>query len=142
MLQPEIGKFIGFDHIVFWVGNAKQAASFYTSRFGFEYYAYQGLETGNREVATHVIKKDRCVFAFCSSYGSFESKETNKMMSDHLVKHGDGVRDVAFEVEDCKKTYEISVSRGAKSVKEPETLQDKNGSVIVASIQTVRLFPR
>ena len=57
--RPEIGQFYGFDHVVFWVGNAKQASSFYTTRFGFEYLAYQGLETGERKIATHVVKKGK-----------------------------------------------------------------------------------
>lgn len=67
--RPEIGKFYGFDHAHFWVGNAKQAASYYTSRFGFEYYAYRGLETGSRQVATHVIRNGSVLFAFSSPYG-------------------------------------------------------------------------
>jgi 4-hydroxyphenylpyruvate dioxygenase len=132
--RPEIGRFFGFDHVVFWVGNAKQAASFYTTRFGFEYYAYQGLETGERKIATHVVKKGKIMFAFSTSYGPYEDKDNT--MAQHLAKHGDGVKDIAFTVEDTKKTYELSVSRGAKSVSEPKTLTDEFGSVIVASIQT------
>eukprot|EP00331_Platyophrya_macrostoma_P026724 CAMPEP_0176444220 /NCGR_PEP_ID=MMETSP0127-20121128/22927_1 /TAXON_ID=938130 /ORGANISM="Platyophrya macrostoma, Strain WH" /LENGTH=387 /DNA_ID=CAMNT_0017829675 /DNA_START=26 /DNA_END=1189 /DNA_ORIENTATION=- len=132
--RPPIGKFIGFDYVTFWVGNAKQAASYYTSRFGFEYFAYKGLETGERCTVTHVVRKNKIVFAFSSSYGTFENKDSS--MGEHLLKHGDGVKDVAFEVEDCKKTYEVAVSRGAKSVMEPTTLKDDNGSVILATIQT------
>lgn len=64
--RPEIGKFFGFDHVTFWVGNAKQAASFYCSRLGFEYVAYQGLETGNRDFATHVVMNGDIIFAFRS----------------------------------------------------------------------------
>ena len=65
-IRPEIGQFYGFDHVTFWVGNAKQAASYYCSRLGFEYLAYQGLETGERQYATHVIKNGDIVFAFKS----------------------------------------------------------------------------
>jgi 4-hydroxyphenylpyruvate dioxygenase len=132
--RPEIGQFFGFDHLVFWVGNAKQAASFYTTRFGFEFHAYQGLETGQRKIATHVIKKDKILFAFSSSYGPYEDKDN--VMANHLMKHGDGVRDVAFAVEDAAKAYEVAVRRGAVSVAEPKTLTDEFGSVVVASIQT------
>jgi len=103
--RPSNGKFFGFDHCTFWVGNAKQAAAFYTSRMGFEYYAYQGLETGNRQRATHVIRQGKIVFAFVSSYGP---EDTSDDIQKHLVKHGDGVRDVAFNVEDAKKVYEVS----------------------------------
>lgn len=132
--RPEIGKFFGFDHIKFWVGNAKQAASYYTSRFGFDYVAYQGLETGERKVATHVVKKNEILFAFSSSYGPFEDKENE--IGQHLLKHGDGVKDIAFTVDDAKGIYEKAVSRGAKSVQEPKTLKDENGTVIVSSVQT------
>lgn len=132
--RPEIGQFYGFDHVVFWVGNAKQAASFYTTRFGFEYLAYQGLETGERRIATHVVRKGKITFAFSTSYGPYENKDNE--MSEHLVKHGDGVKDVAFGVEDCEKTFKLAVSRGAKAVSEPKKLTDENGAVIVASIQT------
>jgi len=132
--RPEVGRFLGFDHVVFWVGNAKQAASYYTTRFGFDYFAYQGLETGERKVATHVVKKGKIIFAFSSTYGSYESKD--QAMSEHLVKHGDGVKDMALTVEDAKKTHDVAVKRGAKSVSEPKTLTDEFGSVIVASIQT------
>jgi len=132
--RPAIGKFVGFDYATFWVGNAKQAASYYTTRFGFEYFAYKGLETGDRTVVTHVVRKNKIVFAFSSSYGPYEHKSTE--MSDHLIKHGDGVKDIAFEVEDCKKTYDVAVSRGAKSILEPTTLKDENGSVTIATLQT------
>jgi len=132
--RPEIGKFLGFDHLVFWVGNAKQAASVYTARFGFEYYAYSGLETGSRQVATHVVKKDKIVFAFQSSYGTINDKENE--IAAHVSKHGDGVRDVAFEVEDATKVHDHAVEKGAKSVRKPEKLSDENGYVIISTIQT------
>jgi len=131
---PEIGAFYGFDHVVFWVGNAKQAASFYTTRLGFEYLAYQGLETGERNLATHVVKKGKIIFAFSTSYGPYEYKDNT--MAEHLTKHGDGVKDIALTVEDAKKTYQVAVGRGAKSVGEPKVLEDENGTVIIASIQT------
>ena len=60
----EIRKFYGFDHVRFYVGNALQAASYYTSRFGFDYYAYSGLETGQKGVATHVVKKNKIILVF------------------------------------------------------------------------------
>ena len=63
-VQPDYGKFDGFDHCHWWVGNAKQAASWFTARFGFERVAYRGLETGSREVVTHVVRQGRILFAF------------------------------------------------------------------------------
>ncbi len=97
-VRTEIGKIHGFDHFVFWVGNAKQAASFYTSRFGFEYLAYKGLETGEREVVSHVVSKNKINFVFQSSY----DPEDKKGIGAHVTKHGDGVRDIAFTVDNCK----------------------------------------
>lgn len=113
------------------MGNAKQAASFYTSRFGFEFLAYQGLETGEREYCTHVIRNGGITYAFVSALNP-----GNTEFHRYLEQHGDGVHDVAFEVEDCRKTYEHAVSRGAKSIKEPTEMKDENGTVIVATIET------
>ena len=130
--RPDIGKFLGFDHVVFWVGNAKQAASFYTSRLGFEYFAYKGLETGERNIACHAVKKNKVIFVFQSSYDPADGKGIGK----HVMVHGDGVKDVAFTVEDCKKTFEVAKARGAKVVKDIEVLEDADGKVITASVQT------
>jgi 4-hydroxyphenylpyruvate dioxygenase len=130
--RPVIGKFYGFDHIVFWVGNAKQAAAYYTSRFGFEYLAYRGLETGERNIASHVIKRNRAIFEFQSSY----DPKDGSGIGEHVKIHGDGVKDIAFEVEDCTHTFNIAKSRGARVVREVETLSDDYGIVIRASVQT------
>jgi len=129
--RPEIGVFYGFDHVVFWVGNAKQAASFYCSRMGFEYVAYQGLETGEREWCTHVVRQGDIVFAFKSPLNP-----DHKEFSEHHSKHGDGVKDVAFTVDDAAGIYNKAVSRGATSVREPTEMKDDNGAVLVASVKT------
>lgn len=130
--RPPIGKFLGFDHVVYWVGNAKQAAAYYTTKFGFEYLVYKGLETKEREVVSHVIRKNKVFLEFQSSYSATDSFG----MGDHLKKHGDGVRDVAFTVEDAKLTFETAKARGAKVVKELTTIKDENGEVIVGTVQT------
>jgi len=129
--RPEIGKFYGFDHVKFWVGNAKQAASYYTSRFGFEHVAYQGLETGERDYCTHVVRNNDIYYAFVSAL-----QPNNDEFYNELKVHGDGVKDVAFKVDDAKGIYEKAVGRGAKGVKEPEEIKDEHGSVIVATVQT------
>lgn len=64
--RPAIGTFYGFDHLRFYVSNAKQTAAYYTTRFGFEFLAYQGLETGNRDYATHVVRNGKIIYAFTS----------------------------------------------------------------------------
>lgn len=130
--RPDIGKFIGFDHIVFWVGNAKQAASFYTSRFGFEYLAYKGLETGERNIASHVVKKNNVFFVFQSSY----DPKDGEGIGQHILTHGDGVRDVAFTVEDCRQTFAIVKKRGAKIIREVEEIEDADGKIVIASVKT------
>ena len=113
------------------MGNAKQAASFYTSRFGFEFVAYEGLETGNRERCTHVISNGKIVYAFTSPLNPGDAE-----FGAHHEKHGDGVHDVAFQVDDARKIYENAIARGAKSIRAPEELKDENGSIIIATVAT------
>jgi 4-hydroxyphenylpyruvate dioxygenase len=129
--RPAIGVFYGFDHCRFWVGNAKQAASFYCARMGFEYLAYQGLETGEREWCTHVVTNGEIVFAFQTPLNP-----DHEEFSAHHARHGDGVKDVAFTVDDAAGIYNKAVERGAKRVMEPTTIEDENGTVIMASVQT------
>jgi len=131
-VRPEIGVFHGFDHVTFWVGNAKQAASFYCARLGFEYIAYQGLETGNRDFCTHVVRNGNAIFCFKSPLQVTGHDEFDQ----HHSKHGDGVKDVAFTVDDAAGIFKKAVERGATPVNEPTTLKDDDGSVIVSSVKT------
>lgn len=130
--KKEIGKFYGFDHIRFYVSNAKQAASFYITRMGFSPYAYSGLETGDREKATHVVKNGKSILSFVTPLNN--TSEFSNEHNSHIKLHGDSVKDIAFTVEDCRHTYNVAVKRGAKSVSEPIVLKDDNGEVIMASI--------
>ncbi|XP_007936338.1 4-hydroxyphenylpyruvate dioxygenase [Orycteropus afer afer] len=98
---------------------------------GFEPLAYKGLETGSREVVSHVVKHGKILFVFASALNPW-----NKEMGDHLVKHGDGVKDIAFEVEDCDYIVQKARERGAKIVREPWVEQDKDGKVKFAVLQT------
>jgi 4-hydroxyphenylpyruvate dioxygenase len=138
--RPAIGVFHCFDHLTFWVGNAKAMAAHYNARFGFTYLAYSGLETGSKKVASHVVKNDRIVIQFQSSLDPNDSEG----IGAHVMKRGDGVRDVAFSVDDAAGIYKKAVERGAKSVREPETLSDEHGQVVVASIlaynETIHTF--
>ncbi|XP_029019624.1 4-hydroxyphenylpyruvate dioxygenase [Betta splendens] len=129
--KHEQGRFLCFDHTTFWVGNAKQAASYYCNKLGFEPLAYQGLETGSREVVSHVVKQDKIIYVFSSALNP-----GNKEMGEHLVKHGDGVKDVAFTVEDCDSLVQKARERGAVIIKEPHTVQDESGKVRLAVLQT------
>eukprot|EP00794_Sanderia_malayensis_P014029 gene14029-15488_t len=132
--MPDIGKFVHFDHLRFWVGNAMQAASFYCTRMGFEPFAYKGLETGSRQVCSHAVKQDKIIFVFESAYEP--GGEITQTMGKHMTKHGDGVKDIAFEVEDCVNIYKKAVERGAVSISEPREDKDEDGSVVLASVKT------
>ncbi|KAK2828796.1 hypothetical protein Q5P01_019830 [Channa striata] len=129
--KPARGKFVRFHHVTFWVGNAKQAATYYCDKMGFEPFAYKGLETGSREVVSHVIKQDKIIFAFESPLNP-----GNEEMGEHLIKHGDSVKDVAFQVEDCDFLVKTAKDRGAVIVKEPWVEQDGHGRVKYAVVQT------
>ena len=91
----------------------------------------QGLETGSRDYCTHVVKNGKIVLAFTSALNPGNA-EFNK----ELERHGDGIKDVAFLVDNAAGIHDKAVARGAKSFKAPETLKDENGTVIVASVQT------
>eukprot|EP01091_Cochliopodium_minus_P009657 TRINITY_DN2420_c0_g1_i1.p1 TRINITY_DN2420_c0_g1~~TRINITY_DN2420_c0_g1_i1.p1 ORF type:complete len:392 (-),score=124.45 TRINITY_DN2420_c0_g1_i1:129-1304(-) len=127
------GKYHGFDHVTFWVGNAKQAAFYYITKLGFKEVAYRGLETTPRDdhLVSHVLQQGKIFFVFQSSL-----RPQDKEFGSHLEKHGDGVKDVAFQVDDAVGIYNEAVKRGAVSVREPQHLKDDDGEVIIATIQT------
>ncbi|CAG8696244.1 10735_t:CDS:2, partial [Acaulospora morrowiae] len=121
----------GFDHVKFWVGNAKQAASYYCTRLGFKHIGYQGLENKHREVVSHAVRQGNITFVFQSPLNP-----NNKEMGYQLNLHGDGVRDVAFTVDDVRSLYKNIIARGGKSIREPWEEKDENGVVIMATIGT------
>ncbi|MDX5345617.1 MAG: VOC family protein, partial [Hymenobacteraceae bacterium] len=120
----------GTDFIEFWVGNAKQAAHYYMSAFGFELVAYAGPETGVRDRASYVLKQDKVRFVLTSSI------VPDSEISEHVKLHGDGVKTLALWVDDAEKSFNETVKRGAKPAMEPKTLTDEFGEVKVASIHT------
>ena len=117
-------------HVEFWVGNAKQAAYYYRKAFGFNQIAYSGLETNDREKASYVLEQGRIRMVFSTPLIG------NNDLAEHIRRHGDGVKDIAFHVDDAKSCYEACVARGAKSAYEPETISDENGSITRAAIYT------
>uniref|UniRef100_A0A915DAC3 4-hydroxyphenylpyruvate dioxygenase n=1 Tax=Ditylenchus dipsaci TaxID=166011 RepID=A0A915DAC3_9BILA len=124
-------KLIAFHHIRFWVGNAKQAAYWYCANFGFHPFAYRGLETGNRHVASHAVRQDKIVFIFETAL-----LPDNHEIGDHLVQHGDGVKDVAFEVDNLDWIMEHAKKENATIVQDITEETDEFGSIRKASIQT------
>jgi 4-hydroxyphenylpyruvate dioxygenase len=118
------------DHVRFFVSNAKQAAYFYRTMFGFNVVAYAGLETGVRHEASYVLQQNDIRFVLTAPYKADHPK------IDWLVKHGDGVCDIAFEVDDVARAYSEAVRRGARGAQEPTVLKDDDGEVHIASIHT------
>ncbi|KAJ5108189.1 hypothetical protein N7456_004864 [Penicillium angulare] len=134
----------GYDHVHWYVGNAKQAASYYITRMGFKRIAYKGLETGSRTTCSHVIRNGDITFILTSPLRSLdqagrytqEEQDILREIHHHLEQHGDAVKDVAFEVDDVEALYSAAVKNGAKSVSEPSIIKDEGGHVKVATIQT------
>ncbi|MBA2355139.1 MAG: 4-hydroxyphenylpyruvate dioxygenase [Acidobacteria bacterium] len=117
-------------HVTFVVGNAKQAAYYYRKAFGFSQFAYAGLETGSRDLACHAMQQGKARFVLATPYRSTSPE------ADHLHRHGDGVVDIAFHVEDADAAFGEAVRRGAQPAVEPRTLSDEHGSVRHAAIRT------
>ena len=129
---------LGTDYVEFYVGNAKQAAHFYKTAFGFQSHAYAGLETGLRDRVSYVLKQDKIRLVLTTALNS------ESPIGEHVKKHGDGVKVIALWVEDAKKSWEETTKRGAKSYQEPITTSDENGEVVTAGIytygETVHMF--
>jgi 4-hydroxyphenylpyruvate dioxygenase len=129
---------LGTDYVEFYVGNAKQAAHFYKTAFGFQSHAYRGLETGSTDSVSYVLTQDKIKLILTTPLNS------KSPINDHIVRHGDGVKVVALWVEDARKAYEETTSRGAKSYMEPTVETDEHGEVVRAGIytygETVHMF--
>ena len=128
----------GTDYIEFYVGNAKQAAHYYMSAFGFQPLAYSGPETGNRNLVSYVIQQHQLTFVLTTSL------HQDTPVAEHVSRHGDGVKAIALKVDDAKKAWQETTKRGAHSWLEPEMLSDENGKLGISGIRlygdTVHLF--
>jgi 4-hydroxyphenylpyruvate dioxygenase len=120
----------GTDYVEFYVGNAKQAAHFYKTAFGFQSLAYSGPETGVKEKASYVIRQNKLTFVLTTPLRS------NNPITEHIHKHGDGVKVLALKVEDATSAWEETTKRGGKSYLEPVTLSDDDGEVVMSGIHT------
>ncbi len=121
---------LGTDYVEFYVSNAKQAAHFYKSAFGFQSLAKAGLETGLRDRESYVVVQDKIRLVLTSPLHS------GTEIGRHIDKHGDGVKVIALWVEDATYAYNEAMKRGAKSYFEPKTETDESGEVIRAGIHT------
>jgi len=129
---------LGTDYVEFYVGNAKQAAHFYKTAFGFQSYAYAGLETGLTDRVSYVLKQDKIRLVLTTALTS------DSPIGEHVKKHGDGVKVVALWVEDARSAYEETIKRGARSFQEPIVEKDAHGETVRAGIytygETVHMF--
>ena len=129
---------LGTDYVEFYVGNAKQSAHYYKTAFGFQSYAYAGLETGLKDRVSYVLKQDKIRLVLTTALNS------DSPIGEHVKKHGDGVKVIALWVEDARKSFEETVKRGAKVYMEPIVEKDEHGEVVRAGIytygETVHMF--
>ena len=120
----------GTDFVEFYVGNAKQAAHFYKTAFGFQSLAYAGPETGSMDKVSYVITQNKLTFILTTPLRS------NNEIADHIYKHGDGVKFLALKVEDATIAWEETTKRGAISYQSPTVYKDEFGEAIVSGIHT------
>jgi 4-hydroxyphenylpyruvate dioxygenase len=120
----------GTDYVEFYVGNARQAAHYYRTAFGFSLVAYRGPETGTRDQASYVLVQDKIRFVLTTPL------TPDHPVTDHIRLHGDGVHDIALWVDDAESAWRETTQRGARSVREPQTVNDEFGEARLASIAT------
>jgi 4-hydroxyphenylpyruvate dioxygenase len=120
----------GTDYVEFYVGNAKQAAHYYMSAFGFQPLAYSGPETGDKEKVSYVVRQHKLTFVLTTPL------RANNAIADHVYKHGDGVKFLALRVEDATDAWKQTTQRGGKSYMEPKRLTDDQGEVVLSGIHT------
>src|SRR5690606_26710351 len=119
----------GTDYIEFWVGNAKQAALYYRTAFGFQLRGYRGPETGVRDRASYLLEQDKIRLVITSPLGP------EGPIAEHVNLHGDGVRDMAFSVEDARAQQAAALEREAVPARDPEVISDEHGELVVAAIR-------
>ena len=120
----------GTDYVEFYVGNAKQAAHFYQSAFGFQPVAFAGLETGLKDRVSYVLRQDKITFVLTGAL------TPDSPVAEHHKLHGDGVKVIALWVDDARKSFEETTQKGAKPYKEPYTISDEKGEIVMSGIRT------
>ncbi len=120
----------GTDHVEFYVGNAKQSAYYYQLVWGYKLIAYSGPETGVRDRASYVLEQNKVRLVLTTAINP------NSEISQHHLKHGDGVKFLSIWVDDATKSFEETVKRGAIPYMEPTKIEDEHGFVIVSAIRT------
>ena len=121
---------LGTDYVEFYVGNAKQAAHYYKTAFGFQDLAYAGLETGVRNSTSYALQQGKIKLVLTTPLNS------QSPVAEHIKKHGDGIKVIALWVNDAYDAFEQTVKRGAKPYLQPETIKNKDGEVRRSGIHT------
>ena len=117
-------------HVEFYVGNAKQAAYYYRRGYGFKWTGYQGPETGVRDRVSYLLEQGKIRIVLTTPLNP------DSAIAQHILKHGDGVRDIAFHVDDTAEAYSITTGRGADGTVEPHEVSDENGKIVRGTIKT------
>lgn len=120
----------GTDYVEFYTGNAKQAAHYYMSAFGFQPLAYAGPETGVKDKVSYAVRQNKLTFVLTTSL------RLENAIADHVYKHGDTVKMLALRVDNAESAWHETTKRGAISYLKPQHLKDENGEVVMSGIQT------
>ena len=120
----------GTDYVEFWCGNAKQSAHYYRAAWGHKLVGYRGPETGVRDRASYLLVQDKLRFVLTSPLGP------EGEIAEHVHRHGDGVHDMAFWVDDARAAFDAAMAHGAQAYQEPMVQSDKDGEVVTAAIRT------
>jgi len=126
--RPPAAALAGVDHVEWWVGNARHAAHFLAAGFGFEVVAYAGPETGHRDRQSYVLEQGDITFVVTNAL------DPRSEVAHHVLRHGDGVRTVAYRVDNARETFDALVARGGHAVAVPEVARDENGEVVSAAV--------
>jgi 4-hydroxyphenylpyruvate dioxygenase len=127
---PAAPTFHGFDHIRWWVGNARHTAAFFVNGFGFTVVAYAGPETGSSDTVSYVLAQGDIQFVVTSGLDGVSD------VTRHVLRHGDGVRSIALRVGDSRAAFDALVARGAVGVRAPETIEGDDGRFAVSEVAT------
>ncbi len=136
--QTDFLPLLGTDYIELYVGNAKQAAHYYKSAFGFQSLAYCGPETGEKDKVSYVLRQNVITLVLTTPL------KTGNALADHIYKHGDGVKIIALKVDDARDAWLQTTERGAESYLAPRSFKDEDGELVVSGIytygETIHLF--
>ncbi|MCW3090578.1 MAG: hppD, partial [Ferruginibacter sp.] len=130
IVETDFLPLLGTDYVEFYVGNAKQAAHFYKTAFGFQSLAYAGPETGMKDKVSYVLQQNKLTFVLTTPL------RPGNAITDHIQKHGDGVKFLALKVEDATSAWIETTRRGGESYLEPISLKDEAGEVVMSGIHT------